>query len=53
LASNKNKVIAVKMNSTDLFVDVGNPETYWHALKVTYNETYSYQEPRNQSYSFF
>jgi UTP--glucose-1-phosphate uridylyltransferase len=53
LASNKNKVIAVRMNNTDLFVDVGNPETYWHALKVTYNETYSYQEPRNQSYSFF
>jgi UTP--glucose-1-phosphate uridylyltransferase len=53
LASNKNKVIAVRMNNTDLFVDVGNPETYWHALKVTYNETYSYQEPRNESYSFF
>ena len=53
LASNKNKVTAVTMNNTDLFVDVGNPETYWHALKVTYNETYSYQEPRNQSYSFF
>jgi UTP--glucose-1-phosphate uridylyltransferase len=53
LASNKNKVIAVRMNNTDLFVDVGNPETYWHALKVTYNETYSYQEPHNQSYSFF
>jgi UTP--glucose-1-phosphate uridylyltransferase len=53
LASNKDKVTAVRMNNTDLFVDVGNPETYWHALKITYNETYSYQEPHNQSYSFF
>jgi UTP--glucose-1-phosphate uridylyltransferase len=53
LASNKNKVIAVRMNNTDLFVDVGNPETYWHALKITYNEPYSYQERHNQSYSFF
>jgi NDP-sugar pyrophosphorylase family protein len=53
LASNKNKVMAVRMNNTDLFIDVGNPETYWHALKITYNEMYSYQGPRNQSYSFF
>jgi UTP--glucose-1-phosphate uridylyltransferase len=38
LASNKNKVLAVRMNNEDLFLDVGNPETYWHALKITYNE---------------
>ena len=53
LASNKNKVIAVKMNNTDLFADVGNPETYWHALKITYKQTYSYQEQRKRSYLFF
>lgn len=53
LALNKNKVIGLKMNNTDLFLDVGNPETYWHALKITYNEMHSYQEPRNQSFSFF
>ena len=49
LATNKNKVIAIKMNNADLFIDVGNPETYWHALKISYEETYSYQEPHNQS----
>ena len=47
LATNKNKVIAIKMNSADLFIDVGNPETYWNALKISYEETYSYQERRN------
>ena len=50
LVSNKNKVIAVRMNTNDIFIDVGNPETYWHALKITYEEEYSYQERRNQSY---
>lgn len=36
LELNKNKLIAIKMNNDDLFVDVGNPETYWQALKITY-----------------
>ena len=36
LELNNNRVIAVKMNRTDVFVDVGDPETYWHALEVTY-----------------
>ena len=40
LATNKNKVIAIiKMNNDDLFIDVGNPETYWHSLKISYEET--------------
>jgi len=39
LALNKNKVTAVRMNNEDLFVDVGNPETYWQALKITHKET--------------
>jgi UTP--glucose-1-phosphate uridylyltransferase len=50
LASNKNKVIAVRMGNTDLFIDVGNPETYWDALNITYRETDSYQERHNQSF---
>lgn len=53
LTSYKNKVIALRMNKNDLFADVGNPETYWHALEITYRQTYSYQEPQNQSYQFF
>jgi UTP--glucose-1-phosphate uridylyltransferase len=40
LRSNKNKVIAVRMDNTDLFIDVGNPETYWHALEVTYKNVF-------------
>lgn len=51
LVLNKNKVIAIKMNNNDAFVDIGNPETYWQALKITYNKTYSYQVLHNQSYS--
>ena len=39
LALNKKKVIAVRMNNNDLFVDVGNPETYWQALKITYKQS--------------
>lgn len=50
LASNKNKVIAVRMDNSDFFIDVGNPESYWDALKITYKETDSYREPHNQSY---
>ena len=38
LVLNKKKVIAVRMNNNDLFVDVGNPETYWQALKITYKQ---------------
>jgi UTP--glucose-1-phosphate uridylyltransferase len=36
LESNKNKVLAIRMNKTDLFIDVGDPETYWESLKSTY-----------------
>jgi len=40
LTSNQNKVIGIKMKNSDLFLDVGNPETYWNALKITYNQTF-------------
>jgi UTP--glucose-1-phosphate uridylyltransferase len=53
IKSNKNKVIAVRMNSEDLFIDVGDPETYWHALEVTYKGTEIFLGPNSQSYSFF
>ena len=39
LKTNKNRVIAIRMNTKDAFVDVGDPETYWNALDVTYKGT--------------
>lgn len=53
LELNKNKVVAIRMNSADAFVDVGDPETYWNALEVTYKGTQNYPAPNNQLYSFF
>ena len=45
----KKKVIAVKMNHSDSFIDVGNPESYWEALNFTYHNVYSVQEERSSS----
>jgi UTP--glucose-1-phosphate uridylyltransferase len=36
LVESKNKVIAVEMDSSHLWIDVGNPESYYDALTTTY-----------------
>lgn len=50
LESNKDKVMAVRLDDTDYFIDVGNPQSYWEALNITYKDLYSFQEKQNQSY---
>jgi UTP--glucose-1-phosphate uridylyltransferase len=50
LDSNRNRVIAIRMNDSDIFIDVGNPVTYWEALNITYQNMYFFQERYNQSY---
>jgi UTP--glucose-1-phosphate uridylyltransferase len=49
LEINTNKVIAVKMENTDSFIDVGNPESYWEALNFTYKNAYSPQDEHSSS----
>ena len=53
LEKNRNKVIAVKMENTDSFIDVGNPESYWEALNFTYKSVYAQraQNSANLTYS--
>lgn len=37
ILKNKSKVVAIKMKNTDLWIDVGSPETYWLAQSSTYD----------------
>jgi UTP--glucose-1-phosphate uridylyltransferase len=40
LQSTDKRVVGIRMKTPDMFIDVGNPETYWDALKITYNQTF-------------